>query len=92
MEESTPPWRKVHNSLQRGTKLYTGVNQILLQIAKDQKQYDSNRRHTFKAINEKWYNVMKGEKSALVVFANKFMVDDPKSAKSEDLEKLIKKK
>lgn len=71
LEKWDLPWHKTRSTVQIwSTAPYTGVNQLLLQIEKLQKQYWSNKRLTFKAIQDKGYSVMKWEKSTFVVFTS----------------------
>ena len=63
-------WYKSRSSIQRWSqnKPYTGINQVLLQILKDREEYWSNRRLTFKQVNDLWCSVLKGEKASLVIY------------------------
>lgn len=71
LEKGELPWHKTRSTVQFwSTAPYTWVNQLLLQIEKLQKQYWSNKRLTFKAIQDKGYSVMKWEKSTFVVFTS----------------------
>lgn len=55
LEEGNVPRRKTRNTIQISgstQKEYKGFNQLLLQVIKLKKQFDSNRRLTFNQIKD----------------------------------------
>lgn len=83
LEEGTVPWSKpwsasaggVPVSLSSG-KPYRGINVILLAIAAEDGGYRSNWWGTYKQVEKLGGNVRKGEKSTIVVFWKRLLMED----------------
>lgn len=84
LEKGTPPWRKPWKGNNDGDNRplglplrsngvpYSGVNIVLLWIAKEEGDYTSNRWMTYQQAKEVGGQVRKGEKGTTIVYANKF--------------------
>lgn len=71
LEKWTVPWKQTWNTIQLSWttwKPYWGINQLLLQIRKQQKDLNSNRWCTFKMINNLWWKVNKWTKWTPVIY------------------------
>jgi antirestriction protein ArdC len=84
LEEGTVPWRKpwtfhgdetLHRNF-NSRRPYRGVNQWLLEIAAMRKGYELPYWLTFKGAQKLGGKVRKGEKSEIVVFWKKIMIED----------------
>lgn len=88
LEEGTVPWRRpwraVAGDLPRNLvsgKAYRGINLLLLSMA----PYESPFWLTFKQCKEKGGKVRKGEKSTLIVFWKRIMIEDKDTGKRKTI-------
>ena len=51
---------------------YKGLNQLFLQVVKMKKHFESNRRVTYKQVEQLWGSVKKGEKWTVIGYRNTF--------------------
>ncbi len=82
LEKGITPRRQTWNSIQiSGTsgRPYGWINQLILQIQKMKNQYGSNRRLTFRAINQIGAFVNKGAKWTPIVYFKMIEVEDKDS-------------
>jgi len=59
-------------------KYYRGINQFLLSLSMQERQYLRNEWMTFKQIKDKGGHVLKGEKSIPIIFYKSSYLDDNK--------------
>ena len=82
LEKGITPRRQTRNSIQiSGTsgRPYGWINQLILQIQKMKYQFGSNRRLTFRAINQIGAFVLKGAKWTPIVYFKMIEVEDKDS-------------
>lgn len=92
LENGTAPWVKpwsakayrggafAHNAVSK--RQYSGVNVVLLWMARDAGSYASNKWLTFKQAQEAGGNVRKGERGTMVVFVSQIEKEDEETGKT----------
>lgn len=86
LEKGVVSRRQTRNSIQVSWstgKPYGGINQLVLQIQKMKYQFGTNRRLTFRAINQLWASVKKWEKASPAVYFKMLDVQDKDSGKKK---------
>ncbi|PSH60838.1 ArdC family protein [Phyllobacterium sophorae] len=68
----------------RSQRLYSGINTLLLWIAKDEGAYKSNRWLTFNQAKQLGGCVRKGERGTLVVYADRFIPKEERQAAKKE--------